>query len=652
MSRNSIPRGSNSAILQLSNSLVLVLAAASLLLAQAFYGSIVGTVTDQSGAAVAGATVNLVNIGTSESRSTKADQDGAYRFVNLNPGMYKVVIEQSGFKHYTRDRIEVNVEAVVRADVGLEVGEVTQSVEVSAQVPLLQTENASLSQVVASRSVQELPLNGRNVLNLINIAPGVVPQGGSEGSLTGKNVFAAGNYQIGGGTANQSAAYYDGVAVNVAYGNMIALVPSQDAVSEFRVQTNSLSAEWGRYTGGVINLASKGGTNSFHGTAYEFLRNKVLNAGTFFGNATGAGKPAFNQNQFGATIGGPVMKDKTFFFASYEGYRQRQGVLFLNTVPDLERGSGNFSNFRNATGNVIPIYDPSTQCGTGSNAACPATGPQRQQFPGNIIPASRIHPVASNYLKLKYWADPNIPGQPFTRLFNFSRNVSTGGDNDQLNFRGDHNLTEKQRLMMRYSRRKSVNLPIEPYNNGLITGDPERFLTQQAVVSHTWSINPTTVFDVRLGFTRWAYDRTPGTLGIDIPTATGLPSYYNDLDRLNGLSPSNTIPVMNVAGYNSVNTGLIYGIANNYSASPSLTKIMGRHTLKFGGEVRLLQLNYYQNNTAGGTFTFNNLFTSQNSLSPGATGDGFASFLLGLPASGTVQTSLFTATGMRYQGYY
>ena len=157
--------------------------------------------------------------------------------------------------------------------------------------------------------------------------PGVVPQGSSEGSLTGKNVFAGGNFQIGGGTANQSASYFDGVPVNVTYGNIVALMPSQDAVSEFRVQTNSNSAEYGRYTGGVVNLASKSGTNDFHGSAYEFLRNRALNAGTFFANKTGAGKPAFTQNQFGASIGGPVIKDKIFFFAGYEGYRQTAGRL-------------------------------------------------------------------------------------------------------------------------------------------------------------------------------------------------------------------------------------------------------------------------------------------------------------------------------------
>ncbi|MEO8593726.1 MAG: carboxypeptidase regulatory-like domain-containing protein [Candidatus Solibacter sp.] len=625
------------------------------LFSQAFNGSLVGTVTDASSAAVTGASVTATSNSTGERRTASTDSDGSYRFVNLIPGRYKLEVEHAGFKRYSRDQIEVNVDSTIRADVGLAVGEVTQSVEVTAQAALLQSENAALGQVVSTRSVEDLPLNGRNVLNLINTAPGVVPQGSSEGSLTGKNVFAAGNYQIGGGTANQSATYYDGVAVNIPYGNLVALVPSADTVAEFRVQTSSLSAEFGRYTGGVVNMASKSGTNEFHGSAYEYLRNKVLNAGTFFANSTGAGKPAFVQNQFGAAVGGPIKKNKIFFFAGYEGYRQRQAVLFLNTVPSLEKLRGDFSNYRNAAGAVIPIYDPQTQCGTAGNPACPATGPQRSVFPNNKIPDNRINAIARNYVNFPYWGAPNVPGQNFTQLFNFSRNVSTGGDNDQVNVRGDYSVTDKNRLLLRYTRWKSVGSRVDVYNNGLYNGDPyspERFVTTQAVLGDTYMISPNTVLDVRLGFTRWFYDRTPGTLGLDIPKVTGLPSYYNTLDSLNGLSPSVTIPQMNVTGYNTIATGLLYGVTNNYTASPSLTWIKGRHTLKFGMEFRNLQLNYYQNNNAGGFFTFSNLFTSQNAVSSGATGEAFASFLLGLPASGTVQTSLFTATGLRYQGYY
>ena len=180
---------------------------------------------------------------------------------------------------------------------------------------MLQTENASVGLVVGSRPVQELPLNGRNVMNLIALAPSVVPQGSSEGSLTGKNVFAAGNFQVGGGTANQSASYFDGVPVqDSAYGNIVVLTPSPDSVAEFKVQTNNSSAEFGRFTGGVINMASRSGTNTYRGSVFEYHRNRALNSNTFFGKRAGLDRPPFVQNNFGGALGGPVVKDKLFFF--------------------------------------------------------------------------------------------------------------------------------------------------------------------------------------------------------------------------------------------------------------------------------------------------------------------------------------------------
>ena len=228
---------------------------------QTFYGSILGTVTDTSGARIPGAELTLINTGKGERRMAVSDEDGAYRFVNLVTGSYRLEVELPGFQRYVRDQIAVSVDAAIRLDVVMRVGSLEETVQVTEVTPVLQTEGASLGQVVASRSVQELPLNGRNVLNLVSLAPGVVPQGSSEGSLTGKNVFAGGNYQIGGGTSNKSATYFDGVPVNDPYGNIVALIPTPDSVAEFKVQTSSNNAEYRRYTGGVINLVSRSGSN-------------------------------------------------------------------------------------------------------------------------------------------------------------------------------------------------------------------------------------------------------------------------------------------------------------------------------------------------------------------------------------------------------
>lgn len=638
------------------NSLTLVACLASLALpaqSQTFYGSMVGTVTDASGSAIPESNIVLTNNSTGERRTLATGPDGLYRFVNLVPGSYRLEIEKSGFRRYVRDQIAVEVEAAVRIDVAMQVGEVSESVEVTAETPLIQTENASLSQVVGARAVEEIPLNGRNILNLVNLVPGVVPQGASEGNLTGKNVFAAGNYQVGGGTANQSSTLFDGVTVNDTYGNIVALVPSPDAVSEFRVQTNNNSAEYGRFTGGVINIASKSGSNEFHGGVYEYLRNRALNAGTFFANASGAGKPAFTQNQFGGSIGGPVRRDKTFFFFNYEGFRQRQGQLFLNTVPTAPMRTGDFSDYRNASNAVVPIYDPLTNCGQLGNPACSGATVQRSPFPGNVIPPSRINPVSAKLVALPFYALPNIPGQAFTHNFNFAKNATTGGDNDQINIRGDQNISDKQRVLARLSRWHSKNVPVDLYNNGIITGGPEDFVTTQAVLADTYSLSPATILDVRLAFMRWFYARTPGRLGIK-PSTLGLPAYYDTLPILDGLDPVATVPqfTMTSPTYNGVGTGLIYARDNTYVLVPSLTHIRGRQTWKVGAELRRQDINYFQNNQTGGNYTFDNLFTSQNALSPGASGNSFASFLLGYPASGTLQTSPFTAGGMRYQGYY
>ena len=375
-------------------------------MSQTFYGSLVTVVSDAQGGVIPGATVILVNTATNERRELVSAEDGSARFLNLVPGTYRLEVELTGFQRSVRDGIAVNVNTAPRVEVKLELGNLSETITVAGEAAVLQTENASIGIVMESSRIRQLSLNGGNVLNLITLAPSVVPQGGSEGSLTGKNVFAAGNYQIGGGTANQSASYFDGVTVqDSAYGNIVVLTPSPEAVEEFRVQTNNSSAEFGRFTGGVVNIASRSGTNQYHGSLFEQHRNKALNSNTFFGERAGLDKPPFVQNNFGGSMGGPVLRNKLFFFGSYEGYRNREGVLFRRTVPTAAMKDGDFSDYRGSGTAVVPIYDPWTQCGiinpgTGvANPACGAPGvPNRQQFPGNIIPANRISPIAKKFL--------------------------------------------------------------------------------------------------------------------------------------------------------------------------------------------------------------------------------------------------------------
>jgi len=250
--------------------------------AQSTYGTLNGSVADSSGAAIADAQVTLTNLGTSEKRTQTTGIDGFYSFVNLFPGRYKLEVEKTGFKHFTRPEVAVEVNQSARIDVTLQVGDVTQSVEVIGETPLLQSETSSLGQVIEERKANELPLNGRNIFNLITLSPAAIAQGGAGGTPVGQNPFSWGNYQVGGSFANEGAQYLDGQPLNIGYINLPIVIPTQDSISEFKVQYNNLGAEWGKFAGGVVNLSTKGGSNSYHGEAYEYNRNKSLNAKGFF----------------------------------------------------------------------------------------------------------------------------------------------------------------------------------------------------------------------------------------------------------------------------------------------------------------------------------------------------------------------------------
>jgi hypothetical protein len=298
---------------------VLLLASSSLW-SQTFYGSITGSVLDASGAAIPDAAVTVTNIGTTEKRSMQSEATGSYTFVNLVPGQYRIEAEKTGFKHFTREPITVEVQTALRIDVPMELATVSQTIEVTSQTPLLSTVNSDLGKVVAARTVTEMPLNGRNPIALVQLSPGVVPQGppsagnSSLSNPVGANPFGAGDFQIGGGQAGQNAILLDGVPTNGSYLNVVTVIPTQDALQEFKVQTNNMGPEFGRFAGGIINFTTKSGTNSWHGEAYEYLRNKVLDANDFFLNKAGVPLGPWTQNQFGGNAGGKIISDKIVHF--------------------------------------------------------------------------------------------------------------------------------------------------------------------------------------------------------------------------------------------------------------------------------------------------------------------------------------------------
>ncbi|HTH52334.1 MAG TPA: carboxypeptidase regulatory-like domain-containing protein [Edaphobacter sp.] len=643
--------------------------------AQSTTGSVVGTVSDSTGSVIGNATVSLTNNATGDRRSATSTTSGDYQFLSIPPGEYTLSVEAQGFRRYTHNPIEVQVELATRENVEMSVGSATEEVTVTSTAPIIQSENAALGQVVQGKAVTDIPLNGRNVLALVGLVPGVVPQGSSGGNLTGQNVFAAGNYQIGGGTANQSATLYDGAPVNISYGNVTALVPSTDVVQEFRVQTNNNTAEYGNYTGGVINITSKSGTNAIHGTVYEFVRNTIFNSTPYFSKHNPAqilGKNPYHQNQFGGNVGFPIIKDKLFGFFDYQGYRQAQQRLYNYTVPTLKMRQGDFSELctaglNPATNNCNPpqganvskgipgqIYDP---CGGTATAGqgCPNYTGQRTPYPGNVIPQARWSSVARNLLNFPYWAAPTGPGV----TNNFVRYAGSGGSNDQYNGRVDYTLSDKQRIFGRYTQWNSKNAGSQPYANGLISGDPispEAFKTYQTVVGDTYLFNPTTIGDLRVSFTRWNYVRTPGTLGYD-ETQLGFPSYMGSISGLNRVANSTTVPAIALSNptVNGIGTGYIFSINNNYVIAPTITKTIKGHTIKAGADLRRLEMSYFQNNSPGGSFQFSPFMSS--GVNNGTGGHPFASFLMGYMVDQAVTASVVqiappTYSTIYYQGYF
>src|SRR5467141_954331 len=643
---------------------------------QNVYGTITGNVTDTSGAAVANATVILTNMDTAQKRSIESDASGNYTFVNILPGRYKLEGEKTGFKKFVREPIVVQIESGLRVDISLPVGAQTETVEVTSEVPLLQPETASLGQVVEQRTVTDSPLNGRNPLALVALSPGVVPQGqpsagnSSTGNPVGANPFALGDFQIGGGMAGQSAILLDGVPTNGAYLNVVTVVPTQDAIQEFKVQTNNLGPEYGRFAGGVINLSTKAGTNTFHGSAYEFLRNKVLNANDFFANRGGVKRPPFTQNQFGANVGGPVFRDKLFFFSSYEGFRQRKGSILTTWVPTAAERTGDFSQTGSTdTTPVLPIYDPTTS-GVGGNSDCngtpkPATCRTQFSFGGvpNKIDAARLDPTA--VALLSYFPMPNQTNNPGG---NFAESYSTGGSVNQYNERIDYDLSSKQRIFGRYTHSYILSLPDNPYNG--ICRDPctETTYAHQVSLGDTISISPRPIVDLHIGYTRYVYLRTPISQGIDL--AKFGPNWK-------ALTPQMTythIPDVCISNANGDNhwgdkswctQGAGSGIGawdDTYSFNPMLSHIMGKHTFKVGAEFRILSNNYYQSNNPGGLFYLDARMTGANpqdggnGRTPGvdalAGGNGFASFLLGYGDHGNATEPAKTADQNLYKAIY
>jgi len=635
-------------------SMVLVVTTSLSLHGQSTFGTVDGSVLDSSGAVVAGAQVTLTNTGTQEKRTQTTGSEGLYQFVNVIPGQYRLDIEKAGFKHFTRNDVVVQVQQDTHIDATLPVGQVTETVEVTAETPLLQPETSSLGQVVEERKANELPLNGRNIFNLITISPAAVAQGGSGGTPVGQNPFSWGNYQVGGSFANESAEYLDGQPLNIGYINLPIVIPTQDSVGEFKVQYNNLGPEFGKFSGGIMNFSTKSGSNRFHGEAYEFLRNKVLNSNEYFYKQSelAAGKtntpPPYVQNQFGFNVGGPVIKDKTFFFVSWEQFRLRTGGVVTNTVPIQAFRQGDFSALLPA----VQLYDP--------YSVNPATG-ARTAYAGNKIPTNEFSKAATT-LWDKYYS-PVAPGGSSFATGNFTSATSSGGNNTEFVARGDQNITDKTRLFGRFSYFGLLDLPTNPLGTGLCQDRcAEDYHTKALAIDLNHVFSPTVIGDLNVSGSRFIYLRGPLLAGYDLAQLGWPASYNSEVPSIMRTPPTPAFPFPGDIGKSQGNSAI--GDHNTqYNVSPSLTVIRGKHTFQFGAQYELGLDNYYQTNIASGAFGFSGAWTADNALKPSAnTGFPFADFLLGLgqlgPASfvnqteGAAQVPAQTAGRQTYRAFY
>lgn len=618
--------------------------------AQSTYGSISGTIVDSSGAAVAGATATVTNLSTSEKRTQNSGDDGHFTFVNLFQGQYRVDIEKQGFKRFVRQGIVVEVQQDTRVDATLTIGQVSETVEVSSEVPLLQTESSSLGQVVEQRKAGELPLNGRNIFNLITVSPAAVAQGGSGGSPVGQNPFSWGNYQVGGSFANQGAQYVDGQPLNIGYINLPIIIPTQDSIGEFKVQYNNLGAEWGKFSGGVVNLSTKSGTNSWHGSAYEYFRNKVLNANEYFNKQTqlANGKanepPPWTQNQYGIQVGGPVIKDKTFFYVSWEQYRQRTGSPFTTTVPQTAMLNGDFSSLctlptaQGGAGGTLSasglcsvpggqLYDPySVNATTGARQTQYGLDPGNPTCLGNCIPSSEFS-KATTVMWQKYFPAPNLPGD----VNNYLSAAPSGGNTNEFVARGDQNIGANTRLFGRFAYFGLTDLPVDPLGTGLcLDRCAEKYHTKMLVIGINHVFTPRTILDVNISGSRFVYGRNPLLAGYDL-TSLGWPSTYNSPPDTMRTPPTPAFPFPNDVGRTQGNSAI--GDHNTqYNVTPAFTLIRGKHTIQTGAQFEYGLDNYFQTNIASGAFAFGgNWTTSTGGANLVANPNfAFADFLLGL----------------------
>jgi len=580
-------------------------------------GTITGTLRDPSGAVITGATVKITSETTGFEATATTNLHGQYVSPPLRPAPYSISAEAAGFRRtVTTVTLTLNQRAVI--DLTLPLGSVGEQVNVTAQAVQLESESATVGDLRDQEAIQGLPLNTRNFNQLIGLATGVVPGATQAGSVALTATRGSTDNSVNGLTFRSNRYMVDGIDNSENHnGRGIMIYPPVDAIQEFRVQTSVASAEFGRGGGGSINVYFKSGTNHFHGNVFEYFRNSALDARNFFAQSIGA--PPFRMNQFGGTMGGPIRRNRTFFFFSYEGEQRRQALTYLVSVPIAEFKLGNFASHPNR------IFDPLT-----TRPAATGTGRTRDQFPGNVIPATRLDRVAQKLINL--YPAPNRQGL----VSNYGTSPSQSLIRNTYDFKVDHNFSSRDQAFFRYSRHNADqdvpgSLPLPAV--GSTAAGVSRYPLFQFVASHTHTLSPAKINEFRAGVTRLRIESRNPNWERNVADEIGIPGVNVSGDPYtSGLS---LINLSGFAGLGDAGNKPAIIVSENYQWNDTFAWVRGSHTFKFGGELERRRYNVFQTASTHGTLNFGPVYTTQPS-SPGGTGISLADLLLGAPQSGTI----------------
>ncbi len=588
---------------------ILTLCAVSLAVAQQSTGTISGTVADQAGGVVPGAQIEVRNTATNAVFATSSNESGLYVAPGMAVGNYEIAVESEGFRRTLRSGVTLQVGQNAEVDVTLEIGQVTEVVEVVGQAPLVDTGGATIGEVIERRRVLDLPINGRGALALTMLTAGVISNAGPTNSGFGDRGIQLSSISINGSPNSMNAQMLDGNNNILSYVGEVGVPIAVDSVEEFKVQSGTMSSEFGYTAGGAINLVTRSGTNQIHGTAYEFLRNDAMDARNTFAST----KLPLRYNQYGASVGGPLIRNRTFGFFNWEEYRLGRSSPRILTVPVPDFLQGNFSELRTAQGDSIPIYDPDTTRPNPNGG-----GLVRDQYPGNRVPAAKFDPVSQNVIPW-YPAPNKAPSNQYT----FSRNFQDAGVRrvnwSQWNLKIDHRFGDKNSMFARYTSARHKpsgdNVFTDP-NVGRNRDDDQT--NRNFVISDTHTFTPTLINSLRVGTSRqlFLFETVGKYLGY--AQKIGLPDSV----------PADQVPDINVSPYPRIGGGALGKRTSlNWDIQNMVTHISGNHTFKYGLNARDLYGGNRQGGALSGFYQFTGLTT--NPQAPAGTGFNLAQFLTG-----------------------